>query len=68
MRSSNKNGVPTDAVHVDTGAAFNVIQVDIAILGDQEDYTMLFAYLKQYYHCLLDHSSYQIDIIKSHVK
>lgn len=43
MRRRDKNGVPTDAVHVDAGATLNVVQVDITIFGDQENNTMLLA-------------------------
>lgn len=46
MRSSNKDGVSTDSVHVDTCTALNVIQMDIAILGDEKDDAMLFTHLK----------------------
>lgn len=38
---SNKNGLSTDPVHVDTGASFQVIQVDVAILCYEEHHIVL---------------------------
>lgn len=38
MRGCHKDGVPTDPVHVDTGACLYVVQVDVTILGDQVDH------------------------------
>lgn len=40
MRSGDKNGLPADPVHVDASASFKVIQVDVAIFGDEKDYIM----------------------------
>ena len=40
---SDEDGVATDAIHVDTSAGLNVIQMDVAVLGDQEHHTMLLA-------------------------
>ena len=37
MWCSNKDRVTTDSVHVDTGGSLKVIQVNIAILCDQEN-------------------------------
>ena len=45
MDSSDKNGLTTDAVHVDTGASLNVIEVDVAKLGDQVDDVKLLTHL-----------------------
>lgn len=45
MRSSDKDGLSTDAVHVDAGACLQVIQVDVAIFGDKENHILLGAYL-----------------------
>ena len=42
----DKDGVTTNAVHVDAGASLYIIQVDVAILGDQEHNTMLGAGLQ----------------------
>ena len=47
MRSSDKDGVSTDAVHVDACASLNVIQMNIAVLGDQVQAVILGAKLKQ---------------------
>ena len=33
---SHKDGLPADAVHVDAGAGLQVVQVDVAVLGDEE--------------------------------
>ena len=41
MGSRDEDGVPTDTVHVNTGTTFNIIQMDVAILCDQENNTML---------------------------
>lgn len=41
MGGSDKNGLPTDPVHVDASASLQVVQVDVAILGDEEDYILL---------------------------
>lgn len=43
--SRHKDGLATDAVHVDAGACLQVIQVDVAVLGDQENHVVLSAYL-----------------------
>ena len=47
MDSSNKDGLSTDAVHVDAGASLNVIEVHVAKLGDEVDYIILGAHLEQ---------------------
>ena len=47
MDSSDKDGLSTDAVHVDTCAGLNVIEVHIAKLGDEVDHIILGAHLKQ---------------------
>ncbi len=46
MRSGDKNGLSTDPVHVDAGAHLKVIQVDVAVFGDEKDNIMLGAYLE----------------------
>ena len=46
MRGGDKDGVTTDAVHVDAGASLNVVQMDVSVLGDQEHHTMLLAGLR----------------------
>lgn len=45
MDSRDKDGLSTDAVHVDTGASLNVVQVDVAKLGDQVDDIILLTHL-----------------------
>lgn len=47
MRGGDKNGLSTDPVHVDAGARLKVIQVDVAIFGDEKDDIMLGAYLEE---------------------
>lgn len=37
MGRRDKNGLPTDSVHVDTGSSLQVIQVDVAIFSNEED-------------------------------
>lgn len=41
MGGSDKNGLPADSVHVDTSSSLQVIQVDVAIFGDEKDYILL---------------------------
>lgn len=41
MGSSDKNGLPADPVHVDTSSSLQVIQVDVAVFGDEKDYVLL---------------------------
>lgn len=45
MRCCNKDGVTTDAVHVDTGGRLNVVQVNVAVLCDQVDHVVLRTHL-----------------------
>ena len=47
MDSSDKDGLSTDAVHVDAGASLNVIEMHVAKLGDEVDYIILGAHLEQ---------------------
>lgn len=47
MGGRNKDGLPTDTVHVDARACLKVIQVDVAIFCDEEDDILLGAYLKR---------------------
>lgn len=47
MRSSDEDGLPTDPVHVDASASFKVIQVDVAIFGDEKDHILLGADLHE---------------------
>ena len=42
MDSSGENGFPTDAVHVNAGATFQVIKMDVAKLCDEVSHTKLF--------------------------
>lgn len=45
--SGDKDGLPTDAVHVDAGACLQVIQVNVAIFGNKENHILLGAYLSK---------------------
>lgn len=47
MWSSDKDGLATDAVHVDAGACLQVIQVYVAIFGNKENHILLGAYLSK---------------------
>lgn len=47
MRGGDKNGLSTDPVHVDAGTRLKVVQVDVAIFGDEKDYIMFGAYLEE---------------------
>lgn len=38
---SDKNGLTADPVHVDTSPSLQVIQVDVAIFGDEKDNILL---------------------------
>ena len=43
VRCRHKNRLPTDAVHVYAHTRLNVVQVYVAVFGDQEDDAMLLA-------------------------
>lgn len=45
MWSRDEDGLPADAVHVDAGARLQVVQMDVAVLGDEEHHVLLGAYL-----------------------
>ena len=45
MWSRDKDGLSTDAVHVDAGSCLQVIQVDVAIFSNKENHIILGAYL-----------------------
>lgn len=45
MRCSHKDSITTYSVHVDTRTALNIIQMNITILGDQENNAMFFTHL-----------------------
>ncbi len=47
MWSSDKDGLPADAVHIDAGACLQVIQVNVAIFGNKENHVLLGAYLSK---------------------
>lgn len=47
MWGSNENGVRTDPIHVYTLPAFQVIKVDVSILGDQINNVVLGTRLQQ---------------------
>ena len=44
--SRDKDGLSADAVHVDARACLEVVQVDVAKLGDQVDHVVLCTDLK----------------------
>ena len=46
MRSSYKDCVATDSVHVDACSGLNVVQVNITVFGDEIDYVILRANLQ----------------------
>lgn len=46
VRGRNKDGLSADPVHVDAGASLQVVQVDVAIFGDEEHHVLLGAYLR----------------------
>lgn len=41
MWSGDKDGLSTDAVHVDAGASLQVIEMDVAIFGNEENHIVL---------------------------
>lgn len=41
MGCGDKDGLATDPVHIDARASLQVIQVDVAVLGDEEDHVLL---------------------------
>jgi len=47
VRRRDEDGLAADAVHVDAGARLQVVQVDVAILGDEENHILLGAYLEK---------------------
>lgn len=46
VHSGNEDGLPADTVHVDASARLQVVQVDVAKLGDEVDYVVLGAHLE----------------------
>lgn len=47
MGGGDKDGITTDAIHVDARACLYVVQVDIAVFGDQVDHVIFGADLNQ---------------------
>lgn len=47
MRSGDEDGLPADPVHVDACASFKVVQVDVAVFGDEKDHILLGADLDE---------------------
>lgn len=41
MGGRDKDGLAADPVHIDAGSSLQVIQVDVAILGNKEDHVLL---------------------------
>lgn len=46
MGCSDKDGLATDAVHVDAGSRLQIIEVDVAVFGDEKNYIMLWTDLE----------------------
>ncbi len=46
MHGGHKDGLPTDTVHIDTRGSLNVVQMDVAKLGDHIDDIVLGAHLQ----------------------
>lgn len=63
MWSGDKDGLSTDAVHIDAGASLQVIEMDVAIFGNEKNHIVLGAYLSKTnlvtlhkaVHCYLKH-------------
>ena len=47
MHSRHKDGLSTDPVHVDASASLQVIEMDVAKLGDQVDHIVLSTDLRE---------------------
>lgn len=43
----DKDGLPTDPVHVDAGSSLQVVQVDVAVFSDEEDHVLFGADLNK---------------------
>ena len=41
MGRRDEDGLAADAVHVDAGARLQVVQVDVAVFGDEEHHVLL---------------------------
>lgn len=48
IRCSDKNGIGTDTIHVDAGAGLNVIEMNVAILGNKINNVVLGRHLHGY--------------------
>lgn len=47
MWSSDKDGLSADAVHVNAGTRLQVVQVNVAVFGYEENHILLGAYLSK---------------------
>lgn len=47
MWRRDEDGLPTDAVHVDAGSSLQVVQVDVAVFGNEENHIVLCTYLQK---------------------
>ena len=47
VRRSDEDGLGTDSVHVDANPRFNIVQVDVTVLGDQVNDAVLGTHLKR---------------------
>ena len=46
MNSCDENGLSTDPVHIDASSSLEVIEVNVAKLGDEVDHVILGAHLQ----------------------
>ena len=46
MRCCHKDCISTDSVHVNAGPTLYIIQMDVSILGNEENYSMFLAHLR----------------------
>ena len=54
MRCCYKDSITTDSVHVNTRSTFHIIQMNVSIFGDKEDYAMFLTDLENHMHFLKD--------------
>lgn len=46
VRSSHKNSVTANTIHIDTSGSFNVVQMDITVFGDEVDHIVFCTHLR----------------------
>ena len=54
MRGCYKDSITTDSVHVNARSTFHVIQMNVSIFGNKEDYAMFLTDLKSHTDFLKD--------------